>query len=252
MPSETVAPVQIAWVGGSITTNREIDSLIPARIVWGSGSVAEGPGAGVNTSVTAPDLDNWTRFDRPQSISESEWTRWMARDQAQTDAIEAALKGLTGQVGDLTAIVNRLAAAESLAAAANDNAADTRAAQDLADSYTDPPSVLSASNAGEVMIAAHERVYPISGARVSITGGSVSGFASGDYATIFYPDAARQGGSVAFQGSKSPVAQQGATHVVGQVLIPDAGEPPAPGVSPSAPGYTPPRDGRELPEYDLR
>lgn len=251
MPSDIVTPVQLRWGSGTITTNAEIDTVLPLRLVWSSGTVAEGLGAGVTTSVAVPELDRLTRFDQLFDDDGTPSVRFMAIWQEFAEKIEAAFASQQGQITDLSAIVNRLAAAEALASAANDNAVNISNSQDLASSYTDPPQVLSASNEGVITIADHGRVYPVSRTRAEVEGGTLSGFSSGDYVSVFYSDAARAGGAVDYQGSTSPVAQSGNVHVVGQVLVPEAGEPPVSGNSPSAPGYTPRPGGVNPNPYEV-
>lgn len=158
--------------------------------------------------------------------------------QNTMEAIEAALAGLTGQVTDLTAIVNRLAAAEALAAAANDTANAVASGQTITNSYTNPVQVLNANSTGAIVISAHVRIYG-DGTSAAVNGGTITGFAPGDYVSVFYEDAARQGGAVAYQGSLSPVAQTGSTHSVGQITIPAPGQPPVSGGGVSPPGYNP-------------
>lgn len=167
----------------------------------------------------------------------------MALHQESVTKIEEAFAGLTTQVTDLETLLLQIQAAQALAQAANDNAVATRNAQDLANSYTNPTGVLSAANDGTITIAAHSRVYPTSGTSVSVDGGTVSGFTSGSYVTVYYVDAGREGGAVTYKGTASAISQEGDTHIVGQVTIPAAGEAPSEGTSPTAPGYTPPPSG---------
>lgn len=188
------------------------------------------------STVTAPKLDRlqrqgtyFTPTGNPTAQMQVHWQRTM-------EAIEAAFASLTGQVTDLTAIVAQIQAANDLAAAANATAVSTKASIDIANSFTNPTSVVSGANDGSITISAHSRVYG-DGSSVSVNSGSLSGFASGDYVTIYYDDAARAGGAVTYQGTTLAVAQVGNRHIVGQVTIPAAGDPPETGISPSAPGY---------------
>lgn len=117
-------------------------------------------------------------------------------------------------------------------------AAETAKANALETSYPDPGNVLTAGAGGGISIAAHTRVYG-DGNRVPVNAGFVSGYAPGDYVTVYYVDAARTGGAVTYQATTGLVAQKDATHIVGQATIPQAGEPDAGGTAPSPPGYTP-------------
>lgn len=152
------------------------------------------------------------------------------------EAIEAAFASLSGQVTDLSSIVAQIQAANDLAAAANASAVSAKSTIDIANSYTDPTSVMTATNSGAITIAAHSRIYG-DGTIATVNSGSLSGYISGDYVTVFYDDAARTGGAVVYQGTTSAVAQTGSRHIVGQVTIPATGEPPATGTSPTAPGF---------------
>lgn len=154
------------------------------------------------------------------------------------EAIEAAFGSVEGQIIDLRMVLNRLEAAEDKAEAARTQAAATAYANALETSYPDPGNVLSAGAGGGVTIAAHNRVYG-DGKRVPVNAGFVSGFAPDDYVTVYYVDAARSGGAVMYQATTGLVAQKDATHIVGQVTIPQAGEPDAGGTAPTPPGYTP-------------
>lgn len=195
-------------------------------------------------SITAPKLDRLQRQGvyfaqngNPTAQMQLHWQRTM-------EATEAAFAGLTRQVADLGALIAQIQAANDLAAAASATAAATKASIDIANSYTNPTGVVSAANDGTVTIESHARVYG-DGSSVSVNSGGLTGFASGAYVTVFYDDAAREGGAVVYQGTTGAVAQTGNRHIVGQVTIPDAGSPPTTGTSPPAPGYTPKGGERE-------
>ena len=99
--------------------------------------------------------------------------------------------------------------------------------------------LLTANSDGVVSISAHSRVYTTGSTETSVTvnAGSVSGFAPGAFVRVFYNDAARVGGAVAYQGTTAEVTQTGDTHVIGGVLIPEVGSPPATGEGTTPPGY---------------
>lgn len=235
---DVITPVQLQWSGVGLIESPAVDFVNPARLYWSGGTLADGDQSGVTTLVTTPELDRLTRFD--DLIEGGNPTvRFMGIWQEAMEKIEEAFQGLTGQVTDLTSIVNRLAAAETLAQAAKDESASTTSKQDLADSYTNPTSVSTYSNNGTVNIVAHSRVYPISGTSVAVNSGSVSGFAEGDYVTVYYNDVGREGGAVTYIGTTNAVAQTDGRHIVAQGRIPAAGNPPSGGTSPSGPGYTP-------------
>lgn len=165
----------------------------------------------------------------PTAQMQVHWQRTM-------EAIEAAFAGLTGQITDLTSIVSQIQAVNDLASAASATAAAAKASIDIANSFTDPTSVVSGANSGLITIAAHSRVYG-DGSSVAVNSGTLPGFTPGDYVTVYYDDAARVGGAVIYQGTTNAVAQAGSRHIVGQVTIPHVGNPPELGISPTAPGY---------------
>lgn len=242
MPSVAVVPAQFAIAWGDVRTSPA--RLTANRLSLGVtlGEVVAGPGTGVALSVTTPELNRLTRYEQLTNSDGTPSVRLMAIWQEAMDKIEDAFAALSTQVGDNTTLLNQIRAAQALARAANDNANEVASRTSLADSYTDPVGVLTAANDGTVAIASHDRVYG-NGSSVSVNSGSVTGFVSGDYVTVYYVDAGREGGAVAYQGTTGPISQEGATHIVGQVTIPGAGEPPATGSGTAAPGYNPPSDG---------
>jgi len=240
LPSFIQAPLQLAISGGEPLFNpRGPFAPNPVRLRIVSGSTTIGPGAAnVSDIVTAPLLDRLQRqvsyFNQdgtPTAKMQLDWQNTM-------ESIEAALGGLTGQVGDVRTLVEQIQAALKLAGVALDAASQTQAQVSIASSYTDPSSVLTASSDGTIQIAAHERVYG-DGARVSVLAGSVGGFNPGDYVSVYYDDATRMGGAVTYQGTTNAIAQGGNRHSLGQIAIPAAGEAPSTGGGVAAPGYTP-------------
>lgn len=238
MPSVIATRATLTISGGEARFQPNRFTGDPARLIITVGNVSAGPQTSGGTVVTAPDLDRLQRLVKYFNPDGTATPKMVLDWQNTMEAIEAALAGLTGQVTDLTAIVNRLAAAEALAAAANDTANASANNISITNSYTDPVSVLTASSDGVITIAAHTRIYG-DGVSVAVNGGSVSGFAQGAYVSVFYDDAARQGGAVSYQGTTDLVAQSGSTHSVGQISIPYAGSPPSSGGGVSPPGYVP-------------
>lgn len=243
MPSVAVTPLSYAITWGTPATVPARIASSPLALVFTGGSVAAGPGTGTSLAVTTPTLDRLVYGENLTNPNGGVGERFQLIWQQTMEAIEDAFAALTTQVTDNTTLLNRIIAAQNLAQAANDNATAVSEAQDLADSYTDPTSVLTASNDGSIAIAAHSRVYPVSGTTVAVNSGSVSGFASGNYVTVYYKDAGRAGGAVTYQGTTNAVAQTGSVHIVGQVTIPAAGAASVSGSGPTAPGYTSPSTG---------
>lgn len=244
MPEVVVTPAQLRWTGGGLETVPTRVSLTAAALRWTGGFLVAGPGTGTSLSVTTPKLDRIMRQEEIVELSRVASLRYQLLWQRTMEAIEAAFTALSQQVNDNTAIIAEIRAAQQLAQAANANADAVSAQLSLANSYV-TPQPLSASSDGTITIAAHNRVY--GDVSVSVNAGSISGFAQGTFVEVFYEDAARAGGSVTYQGTTGLVAQEGATHIVGGVEIPAAGQPPVPGATPQPPGYVPRREFEEQP-----
>lgn len=245
MPNFSATRAALAIEGGGATFVPPRFSGVAARVRLVSGRA--------NFSIlgvpVAPNITRLRRFEENRGgVSNNRGTatipvmgqttvREQIVQQRNAEGIESAFKSLQSQVAALEQVFN-------LTREAQRTANDVAERVAIEKSYTDPPSVVTASSAGVVSIAAHSRVYT-DAARTTVTvnAGSVSAFAPGDVVTVFYNDAARAGGTVAYQTSMMAVAQEGSVHVVGRVQIPQAGEPPASGGGPTAPGYVPPPDG---------
>lgn len=227
MPSFSGTPARILWNGGDATFIPPRFSADAGRIRWHGGSALFSLG----NTVAAPILDRLFALDRLFNADGTPDPRFMSIWQSTMTAIEDAFTSLVEQVNNNTQAI-------ALAQAANANATTATDILAMGLGYI-TGDVLSASNDGTVTIQEHTRYY---GNKTSVTvnAGAIGGFSAGDYVTVFYKDAARKGGAVTYQGTISAVAQQGSTHVIGQVPIPASGEPPVSGTSTSAPGYTPP------------
>ena len=237
MPEAVITPAQLRWSGGAVSTTPLRIDVAAGALRWAGGFIIAGPGTGTNLSVTMPRLDRLMRQehivlrDMPSQRFQIIWQQTM-------EAIEAAFTALTQQVSDNTALLNEIRAAQTLAQAASASASAVQSTVSLANSYVEPSSVLSASSDGTITIAAHTRVY--GDTSVSVDGGSISGFAQGEFVQVYYDDAAREGGAVTYQGTTGLASQEGARHIVGGVTIPNAGDPPSEGTGPKPPGYVPP------------
>lgn len=245
MPSVAVTPASYAITWGSVETSpvRQTPGALALRLTMGG--VTAGPGTGSSQSVTTPKLDRLVRFDKLAKSDGTVDQRFQLIWQQTMEAIEAAFAAISGRDDNQDSILARLDAAYNLATAANDNATSALSTINIADSFINPVGVLTASSDGTITIAAHTRVYG-DGVQVSVSGGSLSGFASGALVTVYYDDAGRAGGAVSYQGTTDAVAQAGARHIVGQVTIPAAGEVDTAGAGPTAPGYV------ANPDYDPR
>lgn len=239
MPSFLGTPLTLTLTGRSPAFQPVLfgGSVLPLKI--SSRLVLVGPGApNLTSDVTAPKLDRLQRLIKYFETNGTPTQKMVLDWQNTMEAIEAALRGLTGQLGDLSTLVAQIKAAQDLAQAAQTIAAETKAQQDITNSYTSPSAVLTASNDGTITIAAHQRVYG-DGTSVSVDGGTLNGFSPGDYVAVYYDDPSRAGGPVVYMGTTDAVAQAGVRHSVGQIAIPQAGEAPSTGGGVAAPGYTP-------------
>jgi len=233
MSAEVTTPASLSITTGTITTNREVDMVSPARLSITGGFVLNGLGTG--SALSQISIAKLGKLDRVLLAKGFNSQEFQFRFQTLVDAIETAINSINDAVNANTANIAALQAISAQAQAASDNATtvDTRTSIEV--SYTDPTQVLTASADGTITIAAHTRRYT-DGASASIGAGSVSGLANETTYTVYYSDAARDGASVSFVATTNAVAQGGNIHVVGTATIPAAGQANNTGTSPTAPG----------------
>lgn len=210
-----------------------------ATIVFGGGSVVLGPDWAIALDGSQVRLDRLMR-SLPIGGADGPTMQFQALWQKNCEAVEAAFLAQGQQIDFLTTIVTGLQEAQRAAAEANQGVATLNAGVSLSSSRTDPvDGLLTANSDGVVSISAHSRVYTSGSTETSVevNAGSVTGFAPGAFVRVFYNDAARAGGAVAYQGTTAEVTQTGDTHVVGGVTIPQVGSPPATGEGTTPPGY---------------
>lgn len=242
MPSLSYTPGTLALTGAEINPDPVRFTFTAGRLLLSGASIDVGAGLSATDGDRLPRLQrSVSYFDaqgRPTAQMQLHWQRFAERIEQRFTDVESVLA--------------QIQQAQADAAAARQGVNDTNARLDLSASFINPVGVLTAASDGTITIAAHQRVYA-DATSVSVDAGSVSGFASGAFVTVYYVDAARAGGAVAYQGTTSAVAQSGNTHIVGQVSIPAAGEVAAPGSGPTAPGYyAPPFEyDPRLIEYEL-
>lgn len=230
MPSLIYTPGALTLTGGEFNLEPVRFSYTPGRLALTGGEF------NIGVNLTATDGDKLPRLQRQQTYfadgkpTQEMQLRW-----------QRAMERIEQRFTDIESVLAAIQAAQATASAAVQTANATQASIDLSTSYTDPVGVLTASSAGTVTIAAHNRVYA-SGTSVSVNGGSVSGFAPGDYVTVYYSDPARAGGAVTYLGTTEAVAQTGDRHVVGTATIPAVGSADTVGSSPTAPGWILPED----------
>ena len=223
-------------------------SYAAATIVFGGGSVLLGPDWALSLNGGNVRLDRLMR-SLPIGGTDGPTMQFQALWQKNCEAVEAAFFAQGQQIDFLTTIVTGLQEAQRAAAEANQGVATLNAGVSLSSSRTEPvDGLLTANSDGVVSISAHSRVYTTGSTETSVTvnAGTVSGFAPGQFVRVFYNDAARLGGAVAYQGTTAEVTQTGDTHVIGGVTIPQVGEPPSEGSGTTPPGYVRPELGRGL------
>lgn len=242
MPELAYEPASLAITGGTFVLYPYRLDYTPAALTVAGGEFALVPGyAGALDEAATPNL---MRLDvyrsivdgegRPAAFLTSDWQKTM-------EAIEAAFRV---QAQAITAIAAALAAtrrAEAAASTAIGAAASVTAAQALLTSFPDPSAVLSASvtgSAATIRIAAHERVYS-DGVRVAVNAGEIGGMALQIEYRVYYDDAARTGGAVAYMATTSTTeaAQIGNRHAVGVVTTPAEAAAPTTGSGTKPPGY---------------
>lgn len=240
MPSFTYAPASLAVSGGDIGMAPVRFDYAAASLTVTGGSLVVGPD--FSSSLTAGSL-NLNRIPRGVPLVESngaanEFLQLLY--QRNCEGTEAAFQQLADQVGLLSTIVSGLQAAQDAAAQANQGVATLNAGVSLSSSRTNPvDGLLTATSDGVITVSAHQRVYTTGSTEtsVAVNAGSVSGFAQGAFVRVYYNDAARAGGAVAYLGTTDEITQVGDTHVIGGIAIPTAGSPPASGTGTTPPGY---------------
>lgn len=213
-----------------------------AVLVLGGGSVTMGPDWAIGLAGSNVRLDRLMRAV-PIGGGDGPSMQFQALWQKNAEAVEAAFLAQGQQLDFLTTVVTGLQEAQRAAAEANQGVATLNAGVSLSSSRTEPvDGLLSATSDGVVSISAHDRVYTTGSTEtsVAVNAGSLSGFAPGAFVRVFYNDAARVGGAVAYQGTTAEVTQTGDTHVIGGVAVPQAGSPPSTGTGTTPPGYVRP------------
>lgn len=248
MSAEVSAPLQLTVTAGAITTNREVDMLTPLGLKITGGFVLNGLGTGGALSEIS--LALLGRLDRNLLEKGFNSQEFQLRWQRLCEALETSINAMNAAVNANTVNIAALQAISAQAQAANDNATSVSTRTSIEGSYPDPTKVLTASGDGTITIAAHTRRYT-NGDTASVDAGSLSGLANETTYTVFYSDAAREGGAVSYQSSTQVVAQSGNIHVVGRVAVPASGAANNTGDSPTAPGVPPPATDDPAEDYYL-
>lgn len=246
--SEVASPLQLVLTTSSVSTNRPVDMLTPLSLRITGGFVLNSLGTGAALSQLS--IGRLGKLDRRLLREGFDSIEFQRRFQDVVNAIESAINALNTQVNSNTAVIAALQAASTQAQAANDNATAVGTRTSIEGSYPDPTKVLTASGDGTITISAHKRRYT-DGTFASVNAGSVSGLANEVLHTVFYRDAAREGGAVTYEVSTMVVAQADNIHVVGRVEVPASGAANATGDSPTAPGVPPPPDFEVPQDYEI-
>lgn len=237
MPNFSATRAALDYESGGATFFPPRFSANRARVRFASGAA----NFTILASVSTPRIERLQRFEPGNnrgtaSLPQTEFRQQLVQ-QRNAEGIEQAFAQIVANQAALEQALNL--AREGIRQA---TAVEQRVS--INGSYTNPTGVVSATSAGVVNVAAHQRVY-IDGANttVSVDAGSLTGFTPGQTITVFYADNTRSGGAVTYQASMMAVSQEVNIHVVGRVTIPQAGDPPATGGGPTAPGYVPPPGG---------
>lgn len=169
-------------------------------------------------------------------------SQFQQQTQRDKEEIERSINGLRASVDAIQSAFAAAAEAQRIAGLATEAATSVQNEVKLTASYTSPQNALSADSGGTVTIASHTRVYG-DGSTVSITGGTLSGFAIGQVVGVYYNDPTYSLTAPTFLADTGggEAVQTNGRHVIGFVTVPGAGQPPSGGTGPTPPGR--PGDG---------
>jgi hypothetical protein len=163
---------------------------------------------------------------RPTAAFLSWWAQFADRIETEVGALAAAQAAQ-----DAAAAANSAAAAANAAAGAAQGVADGLAAlAALQASFVSAGTTLTGSDDGtsaRASVSAHTRLYG-DGSTVAVAGGSVGGLGFSANAYLYYDQASRAGGAVAYAATSDfaaaqPTATQPDRHYVGVVTLPADG-----------------------------
>lgn len=236
MPSLAYTPARVTLAAGEFNPEPVRFDYAPAALQLVANSLTIGPNLSTDLSEIAGILDN---LFASEAIVDDKFRPTRRFQQIWENAIGTIKDVLTGQglsITELQNLYNALNTAQQTASTALQQTQAAAREKALTESYTDPIGVLTASSSGTITIAGHTRIYS-DGTSASVNAGSVSGFASGDYVTVYYNDPARAGGAVTYLGTTAVIGQTGDTHIVGQVTIPAVGDGDTGGTGTGPPGW---------------
>jgi hypothetical protein len=236
LPDITITPAQLQVSGYSWNAFNGID-ITPAILSAAGGDISMGVSLDAGLTGETVRLDRHLRDVAIVGKGGEPSFKEQAREQRNLEAIEAAFANQQTQIDAIEVIVAQLQAVINAQAATAATVAAVQSDLALVNSKTNPvDGLLSADSGGVINISAHARDYA-DGASVAVNAGSISGFSEGQFVRVYYDDAARVGGAVAYVGTVDEVTQTGARHVVGGVTIPAIGEPPSEGTGATPPGF---------------
>jgi len=190
--------------------------------------------------ITGFPTASFQRLINSQAANETTITNAIA---AQVNDITSALDQAGIATTTATDAQTTADAAQTAANTANGNASTALAtagsvAHLLALTASFPsPGILTATDAGVINIAAHNRYYA-NGTMVAVNAGSVDGLALSTTYYVSYIDTARAGGAVSYAATTDMTAsaQIGDRHVIGVVTTPASGAAQTSGNTTLAPG----------------
>ncbi len=234
MPDFLGTPQQLVYTGNEQAFNPFLSGTA-SLIYTGLQSTLAPNWAGYD--LGAVELDRLSWDDKLVGSNGQVGSNFQRKYQANVEETEKALNAQAEAIIAIQQALDEAAKANAAAQTAQDTANAQAIETNLVNSYTDPLNVLTASSDGEVVIASHNRVYG-DGTTVAVTGGTVTGYASGETVRPYYSDTEQLGGAVVWQSTTGVVSQTNGTHLVGGARIPVAGEPPASGGGTVPPGYS--------------
>ena len=180
-------------------------------------------------------LDRLLTFERVANGDGTASSDFQAKWQRVMEEIETAVNAVIDAQNAADAANAAAAAADAAALAAQSAATNAQtaanaaaAATAIANSYVTGVTI-TGTDAGAnatINISAHTRNYA-DGVNVAVNGGSVTGLAYSTLYYIYYDQASRAGGAVAYQvtTAEATAAQIGDRHTVGSVTTPAAAAP---------------------------
>lgn len=175
------------------------------------------------------------RFDRNVPIVEENRTPTLPFHQwwdSAAKSIERSINGIQDALEAAGIALNAASVAQAAAVAAQNAADGVTTTAKLSGSGVSGATITATDAGTDVTISVtnHTRVYS-DGTSALVNGPDVTGASYSTTYYVYYDDPDYDGGTVTYQISTSDAtaAQTGVRHLIGSVLTPAAGQPPAPG-----------------------